>query len=217
MGWTRELEEFLSMLVVTSFHTLTPPVSVLSALAFHSCQRIYKEHRNYKIFTYKNPTIYINYLETGFLRVPGHWRYPNRFFVSPNLFKPSDSLISTPLILHTIFYLKPKQHPLWHILQASCLAMASAFLALYYVGPIVCPMSWQQQRDIWAVQTHLGTITLVVSSHLSCISQLHQALESLERFVRDFYLIPLCLILTNSSVLLHKGYFNCNIDSSIIN
>lgn len=80
-----------------------------------SCISLLSENlqRTQKLQIFLLIKIYINYLETGFLRVPGHWRYPNRLFVSPNLFKPSDSLISTPLIWHTIFYLEPKQHPLW--------------------------------------------------------------------------------------------------------
>lgn len=98
--------------------------------------------------------------------------------------------------------------------------MASPFLGTYL--PFVMwdllsvPHHDNRKRDIWAVQTHFGTVTSVVSSHLSCISQIHHVLESLERNVGDFYLIPLCLILINSSVL-HKGYFTCNIDLSIIN
>lgn len=153
----------------------------------------------------------------SFLRVPEHWQHPNRIFVSPNPLQPSDLLISTPLMFYTQYftwnhsnihsgtYTKPLTWPWLQLFWEHTWPWVMWDL-------LFVPHHNNRKRDIWAVQIHLGTVTLVVSSHLSCISQIHRVLEPLERYVRDFYLIPLCLILINSSVLLYKGYFNCNID-----
>lgn len=128
MGWTREIQELLSMLVVTCSHTWYHQFQCSLLLYFSLVTEIYKEHRNYIVCTYKKPAIFIDYLETAFLRVPGHWRHPNRIFVSASS-SPAKGYTQPPMsnILYTIFYLEPQQHPLWHTLPSLLLGHGFSF------------------------------------------------------------------------------------------